>query len=258
MSSFNLFNYQICNNGLKENVEYAWSLIMKDQFGSYVACANPHSLVVAKNDSHFRSALKNADILLPDGTGIVLAARILNEPLSERVAGTEFFLKLSEKANESGTIRYFFLGSSDMVLSKLVERFTKEYPNIEVCGTYSPPFKDEFSEDDNKKMISAINKAQPDVLWVGMTAPKQEKWIYNHRNKLNVRLCGAIGAVFDFYAGTRKRAPQWICNLGLEWLPRLLRDPKRLWRRNFISTPLFLVMLAKEKLNSRPSIESSD
>jgi len=100
-------------------------------------------------------------------------------------------------------------------------------------------------------MINAINTAKPDVLWVGMTAPKQEKWIYQNRKKLKIPFAGAIGAVFDFYAGTHDRAPQWVCNMGLEWLPRLLKDPVRLWRRNFASTPLFLIKLLGEKLRKR-------
>jgi N-acetylglucosaminyldiphosphoundecaprenol N-acetyl-beta-D-mannosaminyltransferase len=104
----------------------------------------------------------------------------------------------------------------------------------------SPPFKDEFDEADDAAMIAAVNAARPDVLWVGMTAPKQEKWIYRNHDRLDVPFTGAIGAAFDFYAGTKKRAPQWVGQMGLEWLPRLVREPRRLWRRNLVSTPKFL------------------
>ena len=110
---------------------------------------------------------------------------------------------------------------------------------------FSPTFKAEFTEEDNQLMIEQINNARPDVLWVGMTAPKQEKWIHQHKDKLDVPLSAAIGAVFDFYAGSKKRSPVWVCKMGLEWFPRLLREPRRMFRRNFISSPLFLLMVFK-------------
>ena len=215
-----------------------------------MACANPHSLIEAESDSEFDNALHNADILLPDGAGIILAAKVLDLPIKERVAGNEFFIGLNEKS-KGERIKYYFLGSTEKVLSLIKERLNREYPHIEIVGIYSPPFKTAFTDEDNKKMIDAINTAKPDVLWVGMTAPKQEKWIYQNREELQIPFACAIGAVFDFYAGTHDRAPQWVCNMGLEWLPRLLNDPVRLWRRNFVSTPLFLFKLLGEKLRKR-------
>jgi N-acetylglucosaminyldiphosphoundecaprenol N-acetyl-beta-D-mannosaminyltransferase len=182
--------------------------------------------------------------------GVVLAGKILKRPLvNGRVAGFEFFTGITRMAKERGKgLRYFFLGSSEHVLKRIVERLAAESPHITVCGTYSPPFREKFSAAENKEMIATINVAKPDVVWVGMTAPKQEKWIHLHRRELEVPLIGAIGAVFDFYAGTRKRAPAWVCNLGLEWLPRLVREPRRLFRRNFVSTPIFLAMILREKI----------
>lgn len=250
----NLLGYQTSAAGLHGDIEKAWNLVKSGTKGHYVACSNPHSLVVAQSDTVFSQSLENADILLPDGIGIVLAAKILGINLKERVAGSEFFGALSEKAENSGGIKYFFLGSTHEVLREIVSRLNKEYPNIVVSGFLSPPFKQEFTEEDNLEMIRQINEAKPDVLWVGMTAPKQEKWIYQNKDKLDVPLMGAIGAVFDFYAGTKKRAPAWICKLGLEWMPRLLREPKRLFRRNFISSPLFLLMVFKDKLGLRKDI----
>jgi len=125
------------------------------------------------------------------------------------------------------------------VLREIVEKMSVDYPKIEV-GVYSPPFKPEFGEEDNAKMVEAVNAFKPDVLWVGMTAPKQEKWIYQNREKLDVYFIGAIGAVFDFYIGRIKRSHPVFLKLGLEWLPRLLQEPGRLWGRNFVSNPMFL------------------
>ncbi len=128
------------------------------------------------------------------------------------------------------------------------DKMAVEYPDIEVVGTYSPPFKPEFSDEENQKMVEAINSVSPDVLWVGMTAPKQEKWIYQHRNKLNVKFIGAIGAVFDFYTGNVKRSHPFFLKIGLEWLPRLLQEPRRLWQRNFVSNPMFMMRVIRKKV----------
>ena len=123
-----------------------------------------------------------------------------------------------------------------------------DFPNIQVVGVYAPLYKDEFTVEDNEKMIAAINAVNPDVLWVGMTAPKQEKWIYQNKKQLEVKFIGAIGAVFDFYAGNIKRSHPFFQKLGLEWLPRLLQEPRRLWRRNFISNPKFMLRVLKERV----------
>ena len=136
--------------------------------------------------------------------------------------------------------RVMFMGSSERVLEKIKERAAKDYPNLEVV-TYSPPYKAVFSEEDNRAIIQAINEANPDLLWIGMTAPKQEKWTYQHWKELDIHChVGTIGAVFDFYAGTAKRAPMWWQEHGVEWLFRLLKEPKRMWRRYVIGNPLFL------------------
>ena len=243
-----LFGYQISNVGVDGDTEWAMQAISARRNGSYMACANPHSLVVASKDKIFRQALKESDILLPDGSGIVLAATALNLGATQKVAGTDFFLELSRKCNEKKNVRFFFLGSSEKVLSLLIGRFSREFPHVEVCGSYSPPYKAVFSEVDNQAMAEAINRAKPDVVWVGMTAPKQEKWIFENRERLHVPFLAAIGAVFDFYAGTKKRSSAFWVRLGLEWLPRFVKEPRRLWERNLKSTPIFLWWVTKEKL----------
>jgi N-acetylglucosaminyldiphosphoundecaprenol N-acetyl-beta-D-mannosaminyltransferase len=125
-----------------------------------------------------------------------------------------------------------------------------EYPQVKV-GSFSPPYKAEFTAEESQKMLMKIQEFNPDVLFVGMTAPKQEKWVQNHKNEIHANVVCSIGAVFDFYAGTVKRPSAFWINLGLEWLPRLLKEPKRLFKRNFISTPRFLWEIVKLKLFSR-------
>jgi N-acetylglucosaminyldiphosphoundecaprenol N-acetyl-beta-D-mannosaminyltransferase len=215
----------------------------------YFVCANPHSLEVARKDAEFDLAIRNADLVVPDGVGIVIASRILGGSIRERVTGMDIFLGLSEALNKETGYSYFFLGSTEQNLIKIKEKMHADFPNITVAGTYSPLFKPEFSEEDNKLMVEAINQAEPDVLWVGMTAPKQEKWIQQNKDRLKVKFIGAIGAVFDFYTGNVKRAHPIFQKLGLEWLPRLLREPRRLWRRNFISNPSFLFRVIRHRLS---------
>ena len=140
-----------------------------------------------------------------------------------------------------------FMGSSEKVLDLVVKRAAEVYPHLKIV-TYSPPYKPEFSEEDNKAIVEAINAVNPDLLWIGMTAPKQEKWTYSHWNELNIHChVGTIGAVFDFFAGTVERAPIWWQRHGLEWLYRLLKEPKRMWRRYIIGNTLFLWNMLKEK-----------
>lgn len=214
----------------------------------YFVCANPHSLEVAHKDPMFDEAIRNADLVVPDGVGIVIASKILGGSIRERITGMDIFLGLSTALNREKKHSYFFLGSTGQNLEKIRGKMNADFPDIMVAGIYSPPFKPEFSEDDSNQMITAINQAKPDVLWVGMTAPKQEKWIYQNRERLNVKFIGAIGAVFDFYSGSVKRSHPFFQNMGLEWLPRLLRQPRRLWRRNFISNPSFLLRVIKAGL----------
>jgi len=206
---------------------------------------NPHSYITAKNDSLFREALLDSDILIPDGSGIVLAAKQINKQVIKKIAGADLHSFLLQKMNKKNA-KVFYMGASQNTLDKIEKRVRKEYPNI-IVESYSPPFKAEFSSDDNTIIINKINKFNPEVLFVGMTAPKQEKWLYQHREQLNFKVASSIGAVFDFYAGTIERPSQFWIDIHLEWFPRLLKEPKRLWRRNFISAPFFIIDILKYK-----------
>lgn len=206
---------------------------------------NAHSYNTAQKDVVFAEALTNGDVLIPDGASIVKACRWIkakSQP-KERIAGWDLFVHEMErvnKENEGAKKKVMFLGSSNNVLALIKARAEKDYPNIEVI-TFSPPYKPVFSDEDNRMMIEAINNTKPDLLWIGMTAPKQEKWAYAHWNELNINChAGTIGAVFDFYAGTIQRAPMWWQEHSLEWMYRLLKEPKRMWRRYLIGNILFL------------------
>ena len=210
---------------------------------------NAHSFVVAQKDAAFADALLQADALLPDGISIVKACSWLktqNAP-DEKIAGADLFAYEMEKLDEKGGT-CFFLGSSPATLARIEERAAEVYPNIRVI-TYSPPYKAVFTAEESLSIVSAVNAADPDLLWVGMTAPKQEKWLHDHWDELEIKgHAGAIGAVFDFFAGTVKRAPQKWIDMGLEWLYRFLKEPRRMWRRVFISDFTFFRMVVREKL----------
>ena len=214
----------------------------------WLACINPHSYVLAIDDSLFSKALHEADWLIPDGVGVVIASKILGGRIHQRVTGSDIFLGVLKEMSLQGGCSVFFLGSSVETLAVIRARMKLDFPNVVVSGTYSPPFKDIFSKDDNERMVKAINDLAPDVLWVGLTAPKQEKWLHEHSEQLNVKVAAAVGAVFDFYGGNVRRSSLVFQHLGLEWLPRLFQQPRRLWKRSFISAPIFLWHVLKLKI----------
>jgi N-acetylglucosaminyldiphosphoundecaprenol N-acetyl-beta-D-mannosaminyltransferase len=217
----------------------------------YFVCANPHSLEVARKDSEFHDAILAADLVTPDGAGIVLASRILSSGIRERVCGPDIFPALCQRLNLSHPgIRMFFLGSSEENLSELTSRFRSDYPTLEVAGTLSPPYRKEFAPEDDRGMIDAVNAAEADVLWLGLGAPKQEKWAYRNRNHLRVKLIGPIGGAFDWYTGRIRLPPLWMQRAGLQWFHRLCQEPLRLWRRN-LDSPLFLARVLQQKVAGR-------
>lgn len=248
-----ILGYPVCTHGIADSIVTIAAWLDAGERRKVFVCANPHSLVTADADPEFQRAIYAADLVTPDGAGIVLASRLLGGTIGERVTGSDIFRELSIHLNtqQPGQRSYYFLGAGEATLEKIRARFAAEFPHIRIAGTYSPPFKPEFSTEDDEQMIAAINAARPDVLWVGMTAPKQEKWIMRNRDRLDVGFIGAIGAVFDFYAGNVKRSHPIFQRLGLEWLPRLLQEPRRLWRRNFVSSPLFLAKVFAQKLGLR-------
>ena len=223
-------------HGSLENIELSKKKV--------VNTINPHSYVTAKKDAEFKLALQGSDVLIPDGSGIVLAAKIINGEKIIKIAGADLHQHLLGKLNMKGG-SVFYMGASQETLDKIKARLFSDFPNINV-GIYSPPFKKFFTHDDNLKIIEKINNFNPDVLFVGMTAPKQEKWLYLNKEKLNFKVACSIGAVFDFYAGNTKRAPQWMVDFGLEWLHRSLLS-WRLAKRNLISNPIFIKDMLLEK-----------
>ncbi len=234
---------------------------------------NAHSYNVARSNVDFYNVLMQSDVLLPDGISVVWAAKILNAVKTRRassnfktktrhasslrkIAGEDLFYYEMNRLSVMKSPTALFLGSTESVLEKIRTRASVEFPNVTI-HTYSPPYKAIFSKDDNDAMIMVINTVKPDVLFVGMTAPKQEKWVNKMVNdKLlildNCHIC-CIGAVFDFYAGTVSRAPRWMIRLGLEWFYRLVKEPRRMWRRYLVGNVKFVTAIISEVFSIKPN-----
>jgi N-acetylglucosaminyldiphosphoundecaprenol N-acetyl-beta-D-mannosaminyltransferase len=206
----------------------------------WLACLNPHSYAVACDDERFCAALKHASWVLPDGGGIVLASRWFGGRIRKRLCGPDAFVAISAAMNERGPFKVLFLGSTESTLAAVAHRYCTDFPRVTAVDTYSPPFRAVFDEADIGLMRDAIRRSAPDLLWVGLTAPKQELLLQCLGSDSGYRFAAAIGAAFDFYAGNVKRSAPVFRRLGLEWLPRLLQEPRRLWRRTFLSAPRFL------------------
>jgi N-acetylglucosaminyldiphosphoundecaprenol N-acetyl-beta-D-mannosaminyltransferase len=238
LKNINLLEYYI----FKGKIE---SINLKEK--KIINTINQYSFCIAENDPDFKKALQKSDILLPDGIAIVQAIKLLKKEKIKKIAGADIHNYLLEELNKVNG-RCFYMGSKNSTLNKIKERIAKEYPNIQI-STYSPPYKDKFTKDENQIIVEQINNFEPQVVFVGMTAPKQEKWVHQIHEELNTNIICSIGAVFDFYAGTIDRPHKIWINLGLEWFARLIKEPKRMWKRYLYYGPVFIAKILKAKLN---------
>jgi N-acetylglucosaminyldiphosphoundecaprenol N-acetyl-beta-D-mannosaminyltransferase len=217
-------------------------------------CITPvNSVLAAIKDPQVLSIYNASEYVLCDGTPIKWAAGFLNTPIVERITGLDLLPNLvAHCAKHDFSI--FLLGASPGVGEKLKEKILTLYPNCKVVGVYVPPFMKVFSEEENIKMIDAINAVSPDVLLVSLTAPKQDIWIAQNLHRVNASIQIGIGGAFEVMAGLAKRAPKWMHAAGLEWLYRFIQEPKRLFRRYFIEAPLFIPLIIKQKLRGKPRV----
>ncbi len=248
-----LLTYPVTNLDAASCIQDIALSMEKTEHALWLSCLNPHSYVMATREPQFESALRSADWLVPDGVGIVLASRVLGGSIRERVTGTDIFVGLHNYFQLTGGATVFLLGSTDENLYRIRSKMEHQWPAVRVVGTYSPPFKAEFSDSDIDCMLLRVNEVQPDVLWVGISAPKQEKLLHHAIGRLNVRFAAAIGAAFDFYSGRVRRSHPHFQRFGLEWLPRLMREPSRVGHRTFVSAPIFLWHVLRARISLTPS-----
>lgn len=216
--------------------------------GSYICVSNVHTTVMSYENKRYRAIQNSAAMALPDGAPLSLYSRRHGFPEAQRVTGPDLMLELFRISQGRG-YRHYFYGATQETLDRMLAKIKKGYAGMAVAGAYAPPFRP-LTDEEDKAVTEQINSAQPDFIWVGLGAPKQEEWMYAHRGRLNAVMIG-VGAGFDYFAGQIKRAPKWMQRMYLEWFYRLLQDPKRLWNRYITTNVKFLRLICKERRAER-------
>lgn len=215
--------------------------------GRYVAVTGMHGVAESRQNEHFRLVLNTADLVVPDGMPLVWLGRIKGFPLRHRVCGAELMDHLCQVSGFA--YRHFFYGGAPGVAESLAQALHEKH-GIVIAGTYTPPFR-ALTDAEEQELASIVEAASPDVFWVGLSTPKQENWIYEHRHRLNVPVMLGVGAAFDMNSGMTRRAPAWMRKDGLEWLYRLLSEPRRLWKRYLFTIPKAMWFVGLEVLGFR-------
>ena len=247
MLKVDICNVKIDNLSIQTAIKAVEHLIKAVGGGAFVVTPNVDHIVNLQEDEEFRHIYRNASLVLADGVPLLWAAKFLGTPLKEKISGSDLFPKLCAIA-EKKEYRLFFLGGRPGAALKASEILRAKYKKMQIVGVYSPPFGFESDKNENDKIVRMIKSAQPDILFVGLGAPKQEKWIYKHRKELNVPVSIGIGVTFEFITGFVKRAPLWMQKAGFEWLWRLMKEPNRLWKRYLIDDMKFFGLVLKQKM----------
>jgi N-acetylglucosaminyldiphosphoundecaprenol N-acetyl-beta-D-mannosaminyltransferase len=234
------------------NMEVALTTIedwIARHYSRYVCVAPVHSVMECRKDAALRRIFNVSGLTTPDGMPLVWLCHLKGYRDVSRVYGPDLMLAICERSIARG-YRHFFYGGADGVAEKMAVNLRHRFPGLSVAGTYSPPFRSLTPEED-AEIVRMINEASPDIVWVGLGAPKQERWMAAHGDKLTAPVLIGVGAAFDFHAGLKKQAPCWMQRRGLEWLFRLMTEPRRLWRRYLINNPLFVMLVLLQALGLR-------
>lgn len=219
-----------------------------DHTPHYICVTPAHAIMDYRRDPSLLKIVNHSGLTTPDGMSIVWLLRKMGYPQVERVYGPDLLLSSSEYGLSSGW-RHYFYGGGPGVADKLAENLQARFPGLQIVGTYTPPFR-QLTSQENKNVIQLIRNAAPDIVWVGLSSPKQERWMAAHIDALEIPVLVGIGAAFDFHSGRKPQAPKWIQRSGLEWLFRLLSEPRRLWRR-YAEYPYFAWLVAREMMGSK-------
>lgn len=214
--------------------------------GGYVCVTGMHGIMESYRSVLTRKAHNSADLVVPDGMPLVWLHHLHGNRQVERVYGPDLMLRVCENLRGSD-FRHFLYGGQPGIVEKLKNVLQSRFPDIQICGTFSPPFRP-LSEKEDEDVTSLIRETGTNILWVGLGTPKQEIWMYQHRDVFEGTVMIGVGAAFDFHTGGIPQAPRWLQNIGMEWFFRLLNEPKRLWRRYLLNIPPFLLLLAMQHL----------
>lgn len=215
----------------------------------YIAVTGMHGVTEAQDDPQFKNILNAADLVVPDGMPLVWLARLKGQALKRRVYGPELMLTFCRETAHRG-YRHFFYGGATGVAETLAESLQRRFSGVVVTGVFSPPYRP-LSPKEDEEITETLNRSGADILWVGLSTPKQERWMFEHRDRLNVPVLIGVGAAFDLNTGRVRQAPPWMREHGLEWLFRLWQEPRRLWRRYLIYGSKFVSYLVLEYLGLR-------
>jgi N-acetylglucosaminyldiphosphoundecaprenol N-acetyl-beta-D-mannosaminyltransferase len=208
----------------------------------YICMAGVHGIMEAYRDSELAAIYAGSSLTAPDGTPTVWVGRWQGHKAMQRVAGPELMLEVFRRKEFAGCT-HFLYGGEEHVAEQLRERFTRSYPWARIVGTYTPPFRD-LNAEEEESLIARVRKLKPDIIWVGISTPKQERFMHRYLHRLDTTLMFGVGAAYDFHTGRIQDAPQWIKTIGMQWLHRLLQDPRRLWKRYLRNNPAFLWHIA--------------
>jgi N-acetylglucosaminyldiphosphoundecaprenol N-acetyl-beta-D-mannosaminyltransferase len=211
----------------------------------YVCVAGVHGVMESQRDPELLRIHNHSGLTVPDGMPIVWAGRYAGAGEMDLVRGTDFTLALCERAAQRGWSSFFY-GGAPGTPELLAKRLRERFPGLEIAGTFSPPFRP-LSEREDAEAVELINSSAADLVWVGLSTPKQERWMWTHRARLRAPALIGVGAAFDVHAGLKREAPRWMRPLGLEWLYRLAREPRRLWRRYLRYNPLFVASIVRRR-----------
>lgn len=245
MSRMKFLNIEVDNLTMKESID-AIDKFIKSRKKAYVVTPNVDHIVKLESDSEFRQVYNKANLILTDGMPLIWISRLLKMPIKEKVSGSDLFPNVCKLAAEN-SYSMFLLGAAEGVAERAARNLLNKYDGLKISGTYSPSYGFEKSEEEIEKIIKIINNSKPDILAVGLGAPKQEKFIYKYKDRLNVPISLAIGASIDFEAGNIRRAPKWMQRCGLEWFYRFIKEPKRMFKRYFIDDVKIIKILIKYK-----------
>jgi N-acetylglucosaminyldiphosphoundecaprenol N-acetyl-beta-D-mannosaminyltransferase len=217
----------------------------------YVCITGVHGVMESQRDERLRQIHNQAGLVTPDGMPLAWLSRWKRFPWVERVCGSDLMLAVCRQSLVKG-YRHYFYGGAKGVPEKLADRLIRCFPGLQVAGLYSPPYRT-LTKDEDERVIRTINDAKPDIVWVGLSTPKQEYWMSEHLGRIGAAVMVGVGAAFDFHAGLKKRAPRWMQRCGLEWCFRLITEPRRLWRRYLINNPWFLWLILCQALGKKIS-----